>query len=59
MEADDLTEEGMKEGVALSDIYLLFLSEGALGRPFVSCELVRAGHMRLSRCFGSAVIGPS
>eukprot|EP00935_MAST-01C_sp_MAST-1C-sp1_P000339 g339.t1 len=39
MEAEDLTLNGMSDGVAQSEIYVLFLSEGALGRPMVQHEL--------------------
>jgi hypothetical protein len=39
MDADDLTADGMSTGVQQSDIYLLFLSDGVLGRPFVHLEL--------------------
>ena len=42
MNADDLTANGMDIGVHKSDIYILFLSEGVLGRPFVQRELREA-----------------
>jgi hypothetical protein len=42
MIADDLTSSGMKTGVALSSVYLLFLNRGVLGRPFVLLEFEEA-----------------
>ena len=40
--AKDLTESGMKEGIAKSENYVLFLSEGVATRPFVQLELRHA-----------------
>jgi hypothetical protein len=42
MDADDLTAEGMVSGVAQSDVYVLFLSEGVLSRAFVQLEIREA-----------------
>jgi hypothetical protein len=42
MEAADLTAEGMARGVKESDVYVLFLSEGVMSRPFVHLELREA-----------------
>jgi hypothetical protein len=42
MEAEDLTAEGMSRGVKESDVYVLFLSEGVMSRPFVHLELREA-----------------
>jgi hypothetical protein len=42
MEAEDLTAEGMSRGVTESDVYVLFLSEGVMSRPFVHLELREA-----------------
>eukprot|EP00935_MAST-01C_sp_MAST-1C-sp1_P001198 g1198.t1 len=33
--AEDLTSQGMKEGVAGSAVFVLFLSEGIMSRPFI------------------------
>ena len=40
--ATDVTSKGMKEGVALSEVFLLFLSKDVLTRPFVQFELSEA-----------------
>ena len=40
--ATDVTSKGMKEGVALSEVFLLFLSNDVLTRPFVQYELSEA-----------------
>jgi hypothetical protein len=42
MDAEDLTSDGMAQGVLESDIYVLFLSAGVLTRPFVHMELREA-----------------
>ena len=41
-EADDLTTEGMMEGVKLSEKFLLFINDGTLGRWFVQLEVCEA-----------------
>merc|ERR1712150_466662 len=42
MEADDLTEMGMAEGVRQSAVFILFLSAGVFERPFVKFEIETA-----------------
>ena len=37
--ARDLTKQGMQEGVAKTNCFLLFLSKGAMARPYVQFEL--------------------
>jgi len=37
--ADVVTVSGMREGVELSAVFILFLSKGALSRPFVQFEI--------------------
>jgi hypothetical protein len=41
-QADDLTSAGMKKGVACSEVFILFLSEGVMSRPFVHLEVREA-----------------
>ena len=38
MQAEDLTAQGMEEGVADSRNVLIFLSDGVMGRPFCVME---------------------
>eukprot|EP00935_MAST-01C_sp_MAST-1C-sp1_P000110 g110.t1 len=40
--AEDLTSQGMQDGVAGSAIFILFLSEGVMSRPFVHLEVREA-----------------
>ena len=42
MEQDDLTAEGMKRGVEMSDVFVLFLTNSTLSRPFCRMELTWA-----------------
>ena len=39
MNAEDLTEEGMRQGVFDSDIFLLFLTNSVLSRTFCLKEI--------------------
>jgi hypothetical protein len=38
MQAQDLTAQGMEDGVANSRNVLIFLSDGVMGRPFCNAE---------------------
>ena len=51
MQAQDITAQGMEEGVANSRNVLIFLSEGIMGRPFCNAE------QRWAKLYGCNFVG--
>jgi hypothetical protein len=40
--AEDVTKSGMEHGVADSEVFVLFLTDGVMERPFVQLEVAEA-----------------